>query len=278
MKTRTNHVLRKRAAGETAMGINVQTASAENVEMAGAAAYDFVVIDCEHGTTYIDHLIEMLRAADSVDISAIVRVPGHDPLFIMRALDAGAMGVIVPNIATREQAHAAVAAAKYRSAEAGYGSFGQRGACPSTRANWHLAADWPAFARWSNEQTSVWLLIESIDGANAIDEILEVPGIGAIVPGPFDLAQSMGLQGDVWNPRVVDVLRTIVAKASAKGIDTVAVLLASDATSLAKEVAFWKDAGITTYWVGGDRRLFSMALRQRMGQVRASLFASQPPR
>ena len=61
MKTRTNHVLRKRAAGETAMGINVQTASAENVEMAGAAAYDFVDIDCEHGTTYIDHLTEMLH-------------------------------------------------------------------------------------------------------------------------------------------------------------------------------------------------------------------------
>lgn len=274
MKTRINHVLRKRAAGETAMGINVQTASAENVEMAGAAAYDFVVIDCEHGTTYVDHLTEMLRAADSVDVTSIVRVPTLDPVFIMRALDAGALGVIVPNIGTAAQARAAVAAAKYRMPDAEFAATGQRGACPSTRANWHLATDWSAFAKWSNEQTVVWLLIESLAGARAIDEILEVPGIGAIVPGPFDLAQSMGLQGDVWNPRVTDVLQTIVAKASAKGVDTVAVLLGSDPAGLAREVAFWKRAGVTTYWVGGDRRLFTLALRQRMTQVQATLLAS----
>jgi 4-hydroxy-2-oxoheptanedioate aldolase len=273
MKTRINHVLRKRAAGQTAMGINIQTASPENIEMAGAAAYDFVVIDCEHGTTYVDHLTEMLRAADSVDITPIVRVPTLDPVFILRALDAGALGVIVPNIATAEQARSAVAAAKYRMPGAEFASMGQRGACPSTRANWHLAADWPEFAKWSNEQTVVWLLIESMQGAAAIDEILEVPGIGAIVPGQFDLAQSMGLQGDVWNPRVTETLQVIVAKASAKGVDTVAVLLGSDTASLAKEVAFWKKAGVTTYWVGGDRRLFTLALRQRMTQVQANLLS-----
>jgi 4-hydroxy-2-oxoheptanedioate aldolase len=276
MKTRINHVLRKRAAGQTALGINVQTASPENVEMVGAAAYDFVVIDCEHGTTYVDHLTGMLRAADSVDLTPIVRVPALDPVFILRALDAGAMGVIVPNIASAEQARAAVAAAKYRTLEDGPDSPGRRGACPSTRANWHLATDWPEFAKWSNAQTVVWLLIESLQGAAAIDEILEVPGIGAIVPGQFDLAQSMGLQGDVWNPRVTELLRTIVAKAGAKGIDTVAVLLGSDPAGLARELAFWKEAGVTTYWVGGDRRLFTLALRQRMSQVQAGLLVGQP--
>ena len=168
--------------------------------------------------------------------------------------------------------------AKYRTSDAAFAELGQRGACPSTRANWHLATDWPEFARWSNEQTVVWLLVESLQGAQAIDEILEVPGIGAIVPGQFDLAQSMGLQGDVWHPRVTGLLRTIVARAGAKGIDTVAVLLGSDASSLSRELAFWKEAGVTTYWVGGDRRLFTLALRQRMTQVQAHLLSPQAPR
>ena len=273
MKTRINHVLRKRAAGQTAMGINVQTASPENVEMVGATGYDFVVIDCEHGTTHADQLTGMLRAADAVDVTPIVRVPTLDPVFILRALDAGAMGVIVPNVASAGQARAAVAAAKYRTSDAAFAELGQRGACPSTRANWHLATDWPGFAKWSNEQTVVWLLVESLQGAQAIDEILEVPGIGAIVPGQFDLAQSMGLQGDVWHPRVTELLRTIVAKAGAKGIDTVAVLLGSDASSLSRELAFWQEAGVTTYWVGGDRRLFTLALRQRMTQVQSHLLS-----
>lgn len=271
MKDRTNLVLRKREAGQPAMGVNIQTASPENVEMAGAAGYDFVVIDCEHGTPYLDGLVDMLRAADGVGVTPIVRVPGHDPGFIMRALDGGAMGVIVPNVATAEQARAAVSAGKYRTGSADAADIGSRGACPSTRANWHLTSDWPAFARWSNEQTMVWLLIESAEGAANLDRILEVPGISAIVPGPFDLAQSMGHSGNVWHPDVVDLLRTMVKKAGARGVDTVAVLLASDSESLKREVAFWQEAGITTYWVGGDRRLFSLALKNRMQQVEGML-------
>lgn len=271
MKERFNLVLRKRAAGQPAMGVNIQTLSPENIEMAGAAGYDFVVIDCEHGTTYIDELVNMLRAADGVGITPIVRVPGHDPGFILRALDGGAMGIIVPNIATAEQARTTVSAAKYRTGRNDAADIGNRGACPSTRANWHLTSDWPAFAKWSNEQTMVWLLIESIEGVKNIDAILEVPGIAAIVPGPFDLAQSMGHTGNVWHPEVVEALSAMSRKARAKNIDTVAVLLASDAEALKKEVAFWQGVGITTYWVGGDRRLFSIALAQRMQQVQGAL-------
>ena len=266
MRTRENLIHKKRSAKTPALGVNVQTASPENIEMAGAAGYDFVLIDCEHGTIYLDKLVELLRAADASGITPIVRVPDHSPSFIMRTLDAGAMGVAIPNVNTRAQAEAVVSAAKFKS-----GAFGVRGACPSTRANWHLASDWPSFTRWSNEETMVWLLIESLEGINNIDSILEVPGISAIVPGPFDLSQAMGHAGDMRHPAVVEALRTLTSKATMKGVDTVAVLLANDAAGMKEEIAFWKGMGTSIFWAGGDRRMFTLALRNRMAQVKDNL-------
>lgn len=267
MKERQNRVRAKRAAGVPAMGVNVQTTSPENVEMVGAAGYDFVIIDCEHGVVSMQGLVEMLRAADAAGVTPIVRVRDRSPSNIMQALDLGAMGVIVPGVGTRAEAEAAVAAAKYRIGANG----GARGACPSTRANWHLVDDWPEFARRSNEETLVWLLVESPEGVANIEQILEVPGIDAIIPGPFDLSQAMGHCGDMRKPEVVEALRGVVKAARRRKVDSVAVLLASTPEALKEETAFWKDAGSTVFWVGGDRRLFTIALRQRMAQVGAAL-------
>ncbi len=267
MKPRQNKVHARRAAGGAAMGVNIQTTSPENVEMAGAAGYDFVIIDCEHGVMSMDRTIEMLRAADATGVTPVVRVPDQAPGSIMRALDAGAMGVIVPGVSTRAQAEAVVAAAKFRTRE----TAGARGACPSTRANWHLVQDWPAFVRWSNVETMVWLLVESPEGAANIDDILQVPGIDAIVPGPFDLAQAMGHNGDMRHPEVVAALEKVVHGARRRNVETIAVLLASNDADLRQETAFWRGMGATAFWVGGDRRMFTVALRQRMAQVQASL-------
>lgn len=267
MKLRENKVHAKRASGGTAMGVNIQTTSPENVEMAGAAGYDFVIIDCEHGVMSMDRTIEMLRAADATGVTPVVRVPDQAPGSIMRALDAGAMGVIVPGVSTRAQAEVAVAAAKFRTRE----RAGARGACPSTRANWHLVQDWPGFVKWSNEETMVWILIESPEGVANVDEILQVPGIDAIVPGPFDLAQAMGHNGDMRHPDVVAALSKVVQSARSRNVETIAVLLASNDADLREETAFWRRMGATAFWVGGDRRMFTVALRQRMAQVQASI-------
>lgn len=139
-----------------------------------------------------------------------------------------------------------------------------------TRATWHLTSDWPAYAKLANE-TAVWLLIESMEGVNNLDAILEVPGFSAIVPGPFDLAHDMGFPGDLQNPKVVEAVRGIARKARERNVDTVAVLLASDPAALREEVAFWKSVGASIFWVAGDRRLFTLAARQRMAQVTATL-------
>jgi 4-hydroxy-2-oxoheptanedioate aldolase len=267
MKLRTNLIKEKRSRGEFPLGVIIQTGNPDNVEMAGANGLDFVVLDCEHGSLAFDRVTEMLRAADGVGITPLVRIPDHTPHHVLRALDAGAMGIIVPNVKTAEQARAITTAAKYLD-ESG---FGGRGSCPSTRANLHLARDWPSFSRWSNENTQVWLLIEDLEGLQNIEAILDVPGISAIVPGPFDLAQAMGHNADMSHPEVIEALRCIVGAASRRGIDSVAVLLATDSEGLRKEAAFWRELGVTIFWIGGDRRMMSLAMERRRADVAASL-------
>lgn len=267
MILRTNRIKQKRERGELPLGVIVQTGSPDNVEMAGVNGMDFVVLDCEHGSLAFDRVTEMLRAADAVGVTPLVRIPDHTPHHVLRALDAGAMGIVVPNVRNAEQARAIAASAKYRDDS----GFGQRGSCPSTRANWHLATDWDAFARWSNDETQVWLLIEDMEGVDNIDAIVSVPGISAIVPGPFDLAQSMGHKADMAHPEVVAALRRIVAAATRRGVDTVAVLLATDSEGLKREAAFWREMGVSIFWIGGDRRMMSLAMKRRREDVEQSL-------
>jgi len=269
MKTRINRIKEKRSRGELPLGVIIQTGNPDNVEMAGANDLDFVVLDTEHGSLAFDRVVEMLRAADGVGITPLVRVPDQTPQHILQALDAGAMGVVVPNVKTAEQARAITMAAKYLDGD----GFGARGSCPSTRANWHLSRDWPAFAQWSNENTQVWLLIEDLVGVENIEAILDVPGISAIVPGPFDLAQAMGHKANMEHPDVVAALRRIVGAASSRGIDSVAVLLATDSEGLRKEAAFWREMGVTIFWIGGDRRMMSLAMERRRADVEQSLQA-----
>lgn len=267
MKPRINHILRKRATGERALGLVVQTGSAEVVEMAGASGVDFIVIDAEHGSMGFERIVEMLRAADAVDLTALVRVPDHTPHHIMRMLDAGALGVVVPNVRTRTDAEAAVAAARYRLP----GQAGQRGSCPSTRANWHLAQDWDAFAHCSNAQTLVWVLIEDGEGVANIDAIASVPGLSAIVPGPFDLSQALGLGGQTEHPEVLAALSIVADAARRHGVDLSAALMGTTGEALQCQSAYWEGLGATSFWIGGDRRILSLALRARTALVQASL-------
>lgn len=246
-------------------GLTVQTASPEIVEMCGAAGLDFVWIDAEHGSFDLETAVAMFRAADAHGVTPLLRVPSLDASSIMRALDGGAMGVIVPNVSTAGQAQAAVDFARYRA-----NGRGLRGACPSTRAARYLSDDWDAFVRWSNENTTVWALIETVEGVGNIDEILAVEGLDAIALGPFDLSHELGLRGQPFHPEVTQLLDLVVEKARARNVPVVASLFAATAAGLAEERDHWLAKGVRVFSIGADRAMFSRALRGR-AEAMASL-------
>ncbi len=201
----------KLRAGSPLLGTFLQIPAADVAEIVGKAGFDCGIIDCEHGMMGTDGALLLLRAAEGAGLTTILRVPGVDPHRITQALDFGASAVMIPNIQSRQKAEKAVAAAKYHPG-------GNRGVCPFARgANYDSANDAEYYLR-SNAETAVIVQIEGKEGIANLHEILSVPSIDCIFIGPFDLAQSLGIPGQVTSPQVVEAMRDIVKRAEQKGI------------------------------------------------------------
>jgi 2-keto-3-deoxy-L-rhamnonate aldolase RhmA len=170
------------------------------------AGYDYVGFDLQHG--YLDDadVALLLRRLEHVAIGTAVRLPSADPAPIGRVLDAGADAVIIAMIESAEQAHKAVAAARY--APTGTRSFGP------LRPSLGLDAD------ALESRASVFAMVETARGVEAVAEICAVSGLSGIYVGPADLAISSGYGlADAWsNPTFEDRLRRIRSTAAAAGL------------------------------------------------------------
>ncbi len=194
------------------LGTFLEIPAPEMTEIVGGAGFDCGIVDAEHGMFGTEVSLELLRGCDASGLASLYRVPCLDHHRIGQALDFGASGVMIPNIQTQADAQAAVRAAKYY-------PHGDRGVNPFTRgAKYNSADEHPDYYQKANHETAVVLQIEGTEGINNLDAILEVPGIDCIFIGPFDLSQSLGIPGQVNDPRVQDAIRDIVQKAKRKNI------------------------------------------------------------
>ena len=257
--------LRARLAADCVIaGLYIQTASPDNVEIAAQTGYDYVIIDQEHGSFDLSATLQMIRAAEATGITPFVRVPDHTRSYIRRVLEAGALGVYVPDVRTAEQAREAVAAAKYGDADNG----GTRGACPTSRATQGRGGDWRSFVEWSNQNVMVSLLIESKEGFDNLDAILAVPGIDAVVLGRFDLAHELGLNGDRYGEHLNGMFEVYAAKARAAGVTYIARLKPSDPVSARAEFAALHAAGARVFNLGSDREFIARTFRNELAPLR----------
>ncbi len=180
---------RWRAGGQT-IGAWLSLANTHTAEMLAHAGFDWLCVDLQHGLLDYTDLLHMLPAISTTDTTPIVRVAANDPAQIMKALDAGAMGVIVPLVNTREEAAAAVAACRYP--PEGGRSFGPiRAALYGGRG----------YAAEANDQIACIAMIETPKGIENLEAIVTTPGLGGIYIGPSDLAYALGLPplGDTDN-------------------------------------------------------------------------------
>jgi 4-hydroxy-2-oxoheptanedioate aldolase len=194
-----------------ATGVFCELPCPESVEIIGLAGWDFVVIDCEHAPITAALLPGMIRAATAAGIPSIVRVAVNEPSAIQHALDAGASGVQIPQIASVEAAKAAVAASRFH-------PLGARGFNPFVRAADFSASTTPEFFARANDEVALILQIESTTGIAAADGILELAGIDVLFIGPYDLSQSLGIPGQTSHARVFDAAERIVKSAAARDV------------------------------------------------------------
>ena len=264
MRQPPRRIRTKLDAGECAFGVTIQLPSPESVEIAGYTGYDFAWIDAEHGTMGIADLNALVRAADAAGIDAIVRVPDHSPSFIQRVLDLGATGIMAPHVRTVVEAEAIVRAAKFA-------PVGIRGACPATRAVGHISENWRTDYVRANDDVLVFGLIEDREGVENVEAIAAESGLDGLLFGPFDLAMSMGLHGDVTHPDVVALQARVGRAAWNSGIQYVAIpgWEARDLPTLASN-------GVRIFAVTGDRGGLHLLFSQALADTRKALEQGRP--
>ncbi len=180
------------------------------VTEAVAPAADYVWIDLEHSVIGFDSLLAHLIAARAGNVAALVRIPIADVGYVKRVLDNGADGIIVPQIRTADEARQMVAACRYP-------PQGNRGFGPKRCTNYGRTGG-PDYFRAANEGTFVSVQIETVSAYEALDEILAIPTLDAIVIGPYDLSGSMGILGQLDHPKLLAAIEETAGKARAKGL------------------------------------------------------------
>ena len=222
-------------SNETLIGTLIATPSNENVELLSSLGFDWLFIDAEHGAFGPEQVISMLQAAH--ECPCLVRIPGPDEAWIKKVLDAGAEGIIVPQINSLEEAKSVINYSKYP-------PLGKRGVGLG-RAHGY-GKDFSRYLEDANEQTVIVLQAETESVLSCIDEISALNSVDAILIGPYDLSASLGHIGEITHPAVQNAIES-VKQACTKNNTQLGIFGVS-----AENVTPYKSLGFTLLTVGVD--------------------------
>ena len=211
----TNQMKRKLISGQPAFGVSVMFPSPHVVDIVGRLGFDWVLIDCEHGSISLESVELMTMAAEAAGVTPIARPPINSFESIGQLMDRGVMGVQVPRVNTAEQAKRAVEAVKYH-------PMGKRGLAAGVRsASYGYGMSMAEYVERSNAETLVCVQLEESEAVGNVDEIALVEGVDVLFVGPSDLSQSLGYPGRPDAPVVRDAMdrmfNSIVAAGKVSG-------------------------------------------------------------
>jgi 2-dehydro-3-deoxyglucarate aldolase len=236
------------AGGGTVVGSWLSLGSASVAEIMALAGFEFLVVDLEHSPTSLETTAEIIRIVDLVGASPFVRVTSNDPNLIKRVLDAGAHGVIVPNITTADDARAAVRATRYP-------PLGNRG------VGLHRAQGYGTkFGEYLSAAASgiaVVLQIESGAAVGNIRDILTVEGVDSVMIGPYDLSSDLGVPGDFESEAFLTAVGEVSAAAREAGVATGFHVVEPDRTLLER----YSDEGYRFLVYSVDMRIIDAGAR-----------------
>jgi 4-hydroxy-2-oxoheptanedioate aldolase len=241
------------ASGGSAVNGWLAIPNSFSAETMAHQGWDSLTIDLQHGVVDYPAMLTMLQAISSTPTVPLVRVPWLEPGILMKALDAGAYGVICPMVNSREDAQKLVAWTHY--APRGTRSFGP------VRALLYGGADYPEHA---NDTIVTFAMIETAQALENLDDILSVEGLDAIYIGPSDLSLALGCKPtfDDVEPKVAEAIDHILARAKAHGI--VAGIHNGSPEAALKRIA----KGFQFATVSSDARLIAAGAQQVLKAMR----------
>ncbi|MFP1960997.1 HpcH/HpaI aldolase family protein [Lonsdalea quercina] len=253
---RVNALKRKLAARTPAYGLFASIPSPASIELIAEAGFDFVIIDTEHVLINPETVENMIRTAESYDLTPLVRVADGDPKTMLRLLDGGAQGIVLPMVEQAEQVREAVAACFYhprgvRSLNAGRpGAFGKES----------LAE----YVRRANQEILLVAMIESGAGVAQAEAIAAVEGLDMILEGAADLSQSLGMPWRIDESAVQNALTTVWRAAQQQGVPYCAIPRQSG------DLERWRARGVGTFVLGDERGIAFRALQAKLATTFSS--------
>lgn len=191
----------KLRANELTIGSWITIGHTAIAEIMAKSGFDWLTVDMEHSAITMHQAQQLIQTIALCGIVPLVRVEENNQTVIKRAMDAGAHGVIVPMVNTKEDAVKAVRAVKYP-------PYGTRGVGLARAQGYGLEFD--SYKKWVSRDSIVIVQIEHINAVENLEPILSVDGVDAFIVGPYDLSGSMGRPGDFNHSEVNNALKTII--------------------------------------------------------------------
>lgn len=240
------------AAGEKLIGTMLTLPNVSVAEILADVGFDWLFVDGEHGPLDVPEVLAILQAIGD-KVPCLVRVPDAAEVHVKRMLDLGAAGIIVPQVNTAEQAANIVKWARYS-------PLGSRGV-GLARAHGY-GRKFKEYVDSANEKTVVVVQCEHIQSVNNLEAIVKVPGVDAVLMGPYDLSASLGKMGQLDDPTVVAAMDRItsVCQAAKMPLGYFGVT--------ASAVQPFIDRGYTLITAGVDTLLMGHAAGQMLKQLR----------
>ena len=246
--------LAKIREGRMPLGAAITFTDPAVTEVACASGLDFMWFDGEHGEFGRETAMLHLMAVKGTGVASLYRVPACDHTEIKRIIDFAPAGIIIPMVLTAEDAARAVDACRYPI------HGGSRGVGPRRGLDYG-AGDAAAYFETSAHEPLVMIQLEHIEAARNLDKILEVPGIDAIIVGPFDFSMSMKKPGQFHDPEFMSVIDDSCRKIREKG------LLLGCYTEC--DFDLWRKRGVQFMAIKNDTNALMLGFRQMMEKAKA---------
>lgn len=207
-----NKVRTKLRAKQSVYGLLTPVADGQIIEMVALLGFECYMLDCEHGPAGPLQAEAFVRTCEAAGITPLARVPDANPKTVLQFLDVGIMGVMLPGVRGVQEVEQLVDAVRYP-------PVGRRGMAP-VRANNYLMGDMSAgeYLPFANEQIMIIPQIELVEAVDALDDLLQVPGVDGYFVGPRDLSLSMGFYDGPAHEEVQTVIGNVFQRISGAGL------------------------------------------------------------
>ncbi len=254
-----NNLLERFKDGKKTLGTFTMMGSSIAVECLGYSGLDYALIDTEHSPVGPDAAASYIAAAQLGGLTPLVRVNEISRSPVLRMLDAGAQGLVVPCVESMEQIQALVSFAKYA-------PLGNRGFCPTRDGAWgfasHACGAMEDYMEFCNSETLLLPQCETRGCLDQIEAIAAVPGVDGIFVGPYDLSIALGKPGQFGDPEVSGAIDRVLKACKAAG--KLSVIF----TGSAEAASGYFAQGFDSVTLGLDTAVYINAYRALTGQVK----------